>query len=461
MHLNTRRVINIGFGVILTILVILTSANIFIIYQNNQTISKIDLKQKQAEDLFLMRNAVQRRALYLFHMTVLDDAFDRDDIFKIYQSEALKFMKAFEDLQSSESTDELKADWYKIKQLANLGSNIQNSAADIIYNEKFEEARKILSDKVIPVQKRVIENLTKQHYKQQDFLNNEINTIRTLNLNAFWIISVIGFIAIILGLGIAVYVSRHNKRFSDLEIQKQLAEEENEAKTDFLANMSHELRTPVHAILSYSKFGIRKESASREKIKGYFEHINASGTRLLSLVTSLLDLAKLESGKIDYTFTEENLKKILSECCDDLSSLSKEKNINVVDKTSEEIKTVECDGKLISQVFINLISNAIKFSNKNSNILIELSIAAEGSNSGDMVRFSIEDQGIGIPSAEHETIFDKFIQSSVTKTGSGGTGLGLSICSSIIEGHSGRIWAECTKEQGSRFVFEFPAKRLI
>jgi len=461
-RLKTSKVIILGFGTIILILVMLTGASIYIINQNNQTISNIELKQKQAEDLFIMRNAVQTRALYLFQMTVMDDAFDRDDLYKIYKDEALSFMEAFAELQNSETSNELKSDSNKIKELANVGSNIQNKAAELIYIEEFEKAHEMLSTEVIPVQKNIIAFLTKQHYKQQEFLNNKINSIRRLNISSFWFILIVGLIAIMLSLAISIFVFRHNKETSELEVKKKIAEDENEAKTEFLANMTHELRTPLHAILSYSTFGIRKENASREKRTGYFEKINISGDRLLKLVTNLLDLSKLESGKIDYNFNEVNLAHVLAECLDEITSLLQAKNIKIISTISEGLGTVFCDEALMYQVFQNLLSNAIKFSNNDSNIIVGLEAVKQLSldkNKFDVVRFSVEDSGIGIESTELDMVFDKFIQSSLTKTGSGGTGLGLAICAEIINGHSGKIWAESDEGQGARFIFEIPLKK--
>ena len=320
----------------------------------------------------------------------------------------------------------------------------------------------MLSTEVIPVQKNIIAFLTKQHYKQQKFLNNKINSIQQLNISSFWFILIVGLIAIILSLAISIFVFRHNKETSELEVKKKLAEDENEAKSEFLANMTHELRTPLHAILSYSTFGIRKENASREKRTGYFEKINISGVRLLELVTNLLDLSKLESGKIEYNFCETNLVHVLAECLDEISSLLQEKNIKIVSNISEGLGSVFCDKTLMYQVFQNLMSNAVKFSNNDSNIIVGLEADKQLSldkNKFDVVRFSVEDSGIGIDSAELDVVFNKFIQSSLTKTGSGGTGLGLAICAEIISGHSGKIWAESDEGQGARFIFEVPLKK--
>lgn len=464
MHnqLNTNKVIVLGFGIIISILVLMITANIYIVSKNNQTISNIKEKKKQAEDILLMANAARQRAIYLFQMTLTDDAFDRDDIFLLYNEEALNVLTAFNSLRSQTPDETSEGRWNELLRLIRLSRKNQNKAADLIYIQNMKEANQVLFNKVLPIQSQVYSLLSIQHKEQEQSVGAEIASIRKLNLSAYWIVSLVGMATIFLSIGIAIFVFMHNKKSRVLEVEKKLAEDANEAKTEFLANMTHELRTPLHAILSYSTFGIMKENASREKRTGYFEKINISGVRLLKLVTNLLDLSKLESGKIDYNFNEVNLAHVLAECLDEITSLLQAKNIKIISTISEGLGTVFCDEALMYQVFQNLLSNAIKFSNNDSNIIVGLEAVKQLSldkNKFYIVRFSVEDSGIGIENTELDMVFDKFIQSSLTKTGSGGTGLGLAICAEIINGHSGKIWAESDEGQGARFVFEIPLKK--
>ena len=228
-------------------------------------------------------------------------------------------------------------------------------------------------------------------------------------------------------------------------------EKANRAKSEFLANMSHELRTPLHGILSFANFGISKlDTVSRERLMGYFQQIKESGKVLLSLLNDLLDLAKLESGKMDFTFRVTNLKELADKVVDEFSSLVSERNISIKYNQPRQNVQVTMDAKRTMQVIRNLLSNALKFSPENG--VIEINVY-QGS---DFVKFSVQDQGKGIPKNELETVFDKFIQSSKSKTGAGGTGLGLSICQEIISAHKGRIWAENSQEGGAILLFEIP-----
>ena len=249
---------------------------------------------------------------------------------------------------------------------------------------------------------------------------------------------------------------------------KEAAEAANRAKSTFLANMSHELRTPMHGILSYARFGIKKiDKAPREKLFRYFEQINTSGDRLMGLLNDLLDLAKLESGKTTHKMKEEDLRAVTEMAVSELEPLILEKG-QVLELVEPRFSTrVVFDKDTIRQVLHNLLSNASKFTPAGKKISISFRqhpTKAE-SVSAPAVEILISDQGVGIPEDELEAVFDKFVQSSKTRTGAGGTGLGLSICKEIVTTHHGRIWAENNSEGGATFHFVIPrvppAKRRL
>ncbi len=229
------------------------------------------------------------------------------------------------------------------------------------------------------------------------------------------------------------------------------AEVANRTKTHFLANMSHELRTPLHGILSFASFGMKKvETADREDLFGYFEKIDRSAKVLLALVNDLLDLAKLESGRMSYDVERVDLYMLVLSAVDECSSLASHRGITINCRKPVRATRVFADQTKIMQVLRNVFSNAIKFSPDGGAIDVEMETTER------TVVVSVMDRGVGIPEEELEAVFDKFIQSSKTRTGAGGTGLGLAICREIVSAHGGEIRAANRPGGGAIFTFELP-----
>lgn len=242
---------------------------------------------------------------------------------------------------------------------------------------------------------------------------------------------------------------------------KEMAEQANRAKSEFLANMSHELRTPMHGILSFASLGLKKnKTVTKEKLVEYFQNIHTSGRRLMVLLNDLLDVAKLESGKIQFNFSKYDLVQVVNDCVIELNARLLESKITVNVEVLAENSYAEIDDARIAQVMTNLLSNAITYSPAKSTIRITIASTKLESDQP-ALECRVMDYGVGIPENELESVFDKFIQSSKTKQKSGGTGLGLTICKEIIQIHNGRVWAEKSDHSGAVFVFVIPLKHSV
>jgi len=245
-----------------------------------------------------------------------------------------------------------------------------------------------------------------------------------------------------------------NKKISDLKIARDQAIKANESKSEFLGNMSHELRTPIHGIIGFAKLIQSKlQKGDIPKADRFAKNIHESANRLLDLVNNLLDLSKLESHHDLKVFTTINLQELTEQVIKEFQGVIESRNSKIYTEFPNEQTNFTGNDSEIKQVIRNLISNAIKYSDENTSIQIILRGAHEGKN---YWVFEILDEGVGIPSVELETIFDKFIQSSKTKSGAGGTGLGLSICKKIITKHGGEIVAKNREPKGTIVQFKLP-----
>lgn len=255
-------------------------------------------------------------------------------------------------------------------------------------------------------------------------------------------------------LGIYEDISERKAREKELEDAKNAAIFANKLKSEFLSNISHELRTPMHSIITFSRQGVERiHKWNLDEHKENLQLINTSGERLLLLLNDLLDLSKLEAGIVRYEIKKNDLNLLISNAIRSLRSLIDDKQL-IVDYVNDNVSiAVECDGAKITQVIINVLSNAIKFSPSASHIQVE-TVPQDNA-----VLITFFNEGTSIPEAELETIFDQFIQSSKTKTGAGGTGLGLAICKEITLGHKGKIWAENIMNRGVKFFVLLPASQ--
>ena len=239
--------------------------------------------------------------------------------------------------------------------------------------------------------------------------------------------------------------------FNEIQDKSRQLEEASQHKSQFLANMSHELRTPLNAILGYTELmadGAYGEPS--EKTLGVLKRLEANGKHLLGLINDVLDLSKIEAGQLVLELSDYSVQDIAQTVRSTLEPLAADKKLTFKVEMSSELPAGRGDGRRLTQVLINLVGNAIKFTDAG-----EVAIKAEANN--DSFYVSVRDTGPGISPADQAKLFQEFQQAdnAITRK-KGGTGLGLAISKRIVEMHGGKIWVESQPGRGSTFAFTVP-----
>jgi signal transduction histidine kinase len=361
---------------------------------------------------------------------------------------------------------------------------------NLIHGGHVEEARKIQLEEVAPLADR-LERLTNQlvNVAESDMVSAIDATERAYQASRLVVIGfAIGSILLALGLGYAiswslvgpvtqigdqlrqiaagdftqrvhidnrdelsVLAENLNRTTRELgKLYKQL-EEASRHKSEFLANTSHELRTPLNAILGYTELiqdNIYGEVP--DKIREVLERVQANGRHLLGLINDVLDLSKIEAGQLTLSISDYSLREVVLNVAAATESLAAEKNLTLKTQIPSELPTAKGDERRITQALLNLVGNAIKFTETGE-------VAVEASAVDGAFHLAVRDTGPGIAAKDQERIFAEFqqVDSSSTRR-KGGTGLGLAISKKIIEMHGGRIWVESELGRGSTFRFTLP-----
>ena len=241
--------------------------------------------------------------------------------------------------------------------------------------------------------------------------------------------------------------------FQAIEDKNRQLEAANRAKSQFVANMSHELRTPMNAILGYTELILDDTYGELpEKIRGVLERVEKSGRHLLGLINDVLDLSKIEAGQLTLSLADYSMKGMVQSVFLAVEPLAAEKQLDLRFEIPPDLPTGRGDERRLTQVLLNLVGNAIKFTEA-GRVVIGVTVADN--------RFvvSVSDTGLGIAPEDQEKVFEEFKQVDDSSTrNKGGTGLGLAIARRIVELHGGRMWVDSALGRGSTFGFSVPVR---
>jgi signal transduction histidine kinase len=252
----------------------------------------------------------------------------------------------------------------------------------------------------------------------------------------------------------SVLAIQNARLFREIEVKSKELEVASQHKSEFLANMSHELRTPLNAIIGFSEvLTDRMFGELNEKQEEYLRDIYASGTHLLSLINDILDLSKIEAGRMELELTDFDLPTALDNALTLVRERAGRRGITLQTMVDARLGEVRADERKIRQVVLNLLSNAIKFTPEGGRIEVA-AVPKEA-----FVEVSVSDTGVGIAPDDQEAVFEEFRQVVTADKKAEGTGLGLTLCRKFIELHGGRIWVKSQVGVGSTFTFMIPVRR--
>jgi signal transduction histidine kinase len=242
--------------------------------------------------------------------------------------------------------------------------------------------------------------------------------------------------------------------FREIEEKSRQLEVASQHKSEFLANMSHELRTPLNAIIGFSEVLAEKMFGElNEKQEEYSKDIHASGQHLLSLINDILDLSKIEAGRMELELSDFHLPTALDSALTLVRERAGRRSIALHLSVDERLGPIQADERKVRQVVLNLLSNAIKFTPEGGRIEVA-AVAKDG-----LVEIAVSDTGVGIAPGDQEAVFEEFRQVGTADKKVEGTGLGLTLCRKFVELHGGKIWVKSELGKGSTFTFTIPVRR--
>ncbi|HWA31454.1 MAG TPA: HAMP domain-containing sensor histidine kinase [Rhizomicrobium sp.] len=244
-----------------------------------------------------------------------------------------------------------------------------------------------------------------------------------------------------------------SKAQSDVALEK--AREANQTKSEFLANMSHELRTPLNAIIGFSDMIHSGHFPTRTT--EYSKLIRDSGHHLLDLINDILDLAKIEAGRLTLQESTIDVRAVVIDCVAMIASRAQAGWVTIAQELPTPCPQLLADERALKQILLNLLSNAVKFTPSGGNVTVSASVQTDGA-----LAFTVADDGMGIAEEDQQRVFENFGQGrhDVT-TAEKGTGLGLPIVKGLIEAHGGRVTLHSTAGEGTRVTIVFPASRVL
>ena len=461
-QLRVRNIIRLGFTAVLGLTFFLGILGLYQLHSFKTSMSTIvEVGNEKTALAIKMRDAIRMRALTIQRMIATTDYFQRDQELQEYYEYSGMYRNAREMLFSMEMTREERELHQALQRLTRLAQPVNREAAEMLLMDPLPRHFNVTLEKAIFAQKQLLGLLDQFVDLQKSYAKNMLATAEKKFQSTILLMVAVVALLLIVGSFIAKRVthlvtSKNGElaaKNQELEAAWFEAANATHAKSKFLANMSHEIRTPMNGIVGMLTLALNKER--EEKIREYLTIAKTCADNLLNLINDILDISKVEAGKLAVEIIDCNLDEILSAINSSLRPSALEKGIGfdiiLMTDVPEQIKT---DPTRLNQCLVNLLGNAIKFT-ETGGVTVELSLEEMGDKS--FIRFDVVDTGIGIPVDQQKSIFDKFMQAdSSTTRKHGGTGLGLAITKQLTELLGGDLTLTSEPGKGSTFSLIIP-----
>jgi len=489
MAQNSRKTIILGASTILLLMFILIVSGISLIKVSHQRVDVI-IKGYYVKiaHLSVLRDTARERAISLHRVFLLSDEFERDEEIQRFYSLAGDFILAREYLENIPMDVEEREAYDEVLSRVKIGGQLQLDTVEMVLAGNLDEAQPLLMDKVVPAQDAVMDKISAMLQLLGTRVDAAALDVSNFYRNAVMLMSIIGGLIFLLSGYIVYYVvskiSRIEAESSDRAEQladtnkelvsltenleelvasrtreladaRDIAVSANQAKSTFLANMSHELRTPMNAILGYSEMLIEEaEDVGQDDFVPDLKKINQAGNHLLSLINDVLDLAKIESGKMEAFAEDFDVGALIDQVVGTVQPLMSKNNNQLKIERGEQLGHAHQDHTKMRQALLNMLSNAAKFTHEGT---ITLRAERKSQADGEWLTFAVNDTGIGIPADKLDHVFEEFSQAdSSTTRDYGGTGLGLPISRRFCQMLGGDLTVRSGVGKGSTFTMLVP-----